>query len=113
MRTAIRNRLEMSKQVVAVELPARQPDARRWVSVLPVPVPHPDDPKLPAPGRYRIASFEIAVAKLHGEMSPYDGDLEAHIVRCTDEIDEIDEIVREFGANPDDLTEPWKCDYPL
>jgi hypothetical protein len=60
-----------------------------------------------------VTSFGIRAELIRDDYSPFDGDLVNKQVRWADSIESAEDIVRDMGVDPDILTEPWKCDYPL
>lgn len=102
MRIEARNRLTMTKSLIAARRRASSSDRYSWVWVLPIP-----------DGRFRVAAIEIPKHLVDEDACFYEKDLDTVYLRIAENISEIDEMVREAGIDPEDLDAPWHSEFPL
>lgn len=102
MRLKVQNRLTMTKGAIAAPRVSAQEDCYSWVWVLPVPS-----------GQFRVSAIEVPKHFVDNDLSFYDGDITRPYDKLVDRIDQIDDAVREAGADPEELDAPWYNNFPL
>ncbi|MBL7498708.1 hypothetical protein I6A84_15360 [Frankia sp. CNm7] len=102
MKTQAKNRLVMTKAEISVRRPSSNPGCYSWVWVNPM-----------LDGRFRVAAIEVPKHLVDEDVCFYDGDFETPYIKIVSEISEIDDAVREVGADPEELDAPWYNDFPL
>ncbi len=124
MRMTIRNRLLMLGGHVVAPVTPSSGELRAWVAVYPV---TPERLQEAAYLRrelvaecsnvdkymYRILQFELPVEYLENDWDFGEGEMvNMHaVVVCT--LDDVERVLAERMISSDDLTDPWKTDYPL
>ncbi|SRR5690606_10392378 len=119
VRTEVRNRLVVLRGHVSARVQPLSSDNYAWIWVLPIPprkagIPpfHPfDDVRVPS--KYRIAVIEVPKRLVDRDECFYEPDITTRFLRVVDTIDEVDDAVREAGADPDSLEAPWHNAFPL
>jgi hypothetical protein len=106
MRTQVRNRLLMSRQDIAAELPSETPNRRAFIGVWPLPE-----------GGFRIWRFDVPASAL-ADMLASDRHMATEemldgIGYTVTSIDEVEQKLTDLGVDSDLLDYPWKSDYPL
>ena len=98
------NQLEMAKTPVAIETVPSSSELRSWVAVY---------PKQPEKGLdyFELRSFEIRKELV----DEYFGQEEVQNSRSQKvaTIDEVEQVLQEWGVASEDLQVSWNCDYPL
>src|SRR5215510_7693373 len=102
MRTEARNRLTMTRDLVSARREAARADHYAWVWVSPL-----DD------GRFRISTVEVARGIVDNDVCFFEDDIERVHVATASDLDEVDELVRALGVDPDTLDVPWRNGFPL
>lgn len=102
MQMTARNRLTRLRQPVTQKLDDLGPGACSWIWVLPVP-----------DGRLRIA--RIVVPRHLAETGEWFGqeDFTTESTTFVEHVDDVDDVVRGLGGDPDALESPWRNDFPL
>ncbi len=124
MKMKIRNRLEMLGSYVAVPIPPSSPELRAWLAIYPVTAEDLEDSvrlrrELVAQCAnvykymYRILQFELPVRYLENDLDFNEGEMvnKHAVVVCT--LEDVERVLAERNISSEDLTEPWKTDYPL
>ncbi len=102
MRQEIRNRLTMTRGLVAAEVPAPAADVRRFASV----VPQPD-------GSYRVLRFDVPSEALAEGRYLAPEELMGMVSQRASTVDEAEEALRNLDVDPESMDVPWSNDYPL
>lgn len=102
MRMQARNRLVLTKATISARRPSGDPDCYSWVSVFPL-----------RDGRLRVAAIEVPKRLVDEDVCFYDADFDTLSVKIVDDLAEVDDAVREAGADPEELDAPWHNDFPL
>lgn len=98
----VRNRLVTLRAPVTQRLVDPEPGTCSWLWVLPVPG-----------GRIRIARVLVPAALAEsGEWFSEDGYTTA-AVTFVDSADDVDDVVRDLGGDPESLESPWRNEFPL
>jgi len=102
VKTQIRNRLTMTRGMVAARHDASSPDRYAWIWVLPLP-----------DGRFRVALQEVPRHFVDNDKWFYDADVTTRYDKTVDSVEDVDAAVREAGGDPEDLDVPWRNDCPF
>jgi hypothetical protein len=102
MKMQAKNRLVMSNAEISARRSIDNPAYYSWVWVLPLP-----------DGRIRVAAIEVPRRLVDDDISFYDADFDTPYVKIVDDVAEVDDAVREAGADPDELDAPWHNGFPL
>jgi hypothetical protein len=96
------NRLTMSKGVVTARRTSSSSDFYSWVWVIPL-----------SDSRFRVRVIEVPRHLVDEDIDFYDGDMTIVGDDFVDSVDDIDEVVRCSGVDPEDLEAPWHNGFPL
>ncbi|WP_027946821.1 hypothetical protein [Amycolatopsis taiwanensis] len=102
MKIKVRNRLLMTKGVIAARREAGQADHYSWVWVLPL-----------RSGEFRVAAIEVPKDLIDNDECFFEDDMTRPYVKIVDSVDDVDHAVREAGVDPETLDAPWYSDFPL
>lgn len=104
MRREIQNRLEVLHQVVCAEIPASGPERRCFVGVF---------PSTRQPSTFTVRRFEVLRTVIARDDYVSPGELLESVSVQADGIEELESFLDGWGVLSDELTEPWKTDFPL
>lgn len=85
-----------------MELSTPTPDRRAFLSVIPLPE-----------GGFRIWKFEVPRSALQEDRYLSPDEVLNGTGQTVDKVDDAERVLAEMGADSNQLTEPWKTDYPL
>jgi hypothetical protein len=102
VRTQVKNRLVMTKDLVSARKEASSADRYAWVWVTPL-----DD------GTFRVSTVEIPKQIVDDDVCFYEPDIQRTRVATLTDVAEVDEVVRGLGVDPETLDAPWHNNFPL
>ncbi|MGW2523860.1 hypothetical protein ACWC09_44125 [Streptomyces sp. NPDC001617] len=102
MRTEVANRLTMVRSLVSARSKSDSEDAYAWVWVFPL-----------KDRTFRISTVEVPKRLVDDDVCFAEEDIERVQVATVATLEEVDDVVRELGVDPDSLDAPWKNDFPL
>jgi hypothetical protein len=103
VKLSARNRLTMGQPaLVSARLPAAGPGLYSWVWILPLPG-----------GRFRVAAIDIPRRLIDDDECFGQDSISTRFLRIVDDVDHVDDAVREAGGDPEELTAPWHNGFPL
>ncbi|MFF1919147.1 hypothetical protein ACFVW8_01025 [Streptomyces sp. NPDC058221] len=92
----------MSNALVSARRESRSSDSCAWVWVFPL-----------RDGTFRISTVEIPQHLVSEDACFGEEDIERVYVATVATPEDVDDVLRDLGVDPDSLDAPWKSEFPL